>query len=113
MSLRNISTREEELEDAIRRIARAKDQFEQSDAIHRAKELLGESARSVLLSLEEFNRLGPYIVSDGQNGNGIECPKCSNEMCDSDPFTLLSSPAKRNVHCEKCGHRDFRKLLET
>lgn len=40
--------------------------------------------------------------------NGIACPKCGSEMCDSDPFTLASNPPQRNVHCPECNFRGYR-----
>lgn len=39
--------------------------------------------------------------------NGILCPKCNQEMSDVDNMVLTSYPAKKNVYCESCGHRDY------
>jgi DNA-directed RNA polymerase subunit RPC12/RpoP len=41
--------------------------------------------------------------------NGIACPKCGEEMFDSNPMaTLTSMPAKKNVHCSKCDYVGYR-----
>ena len=41
--------------------------------------------------------------------NGIACPKCSEEMYDSNPMvTLTSMPAQKNVHCSKCDYVGYR-----
>ena len=40
--------------------------------------------------------------------NGIACPKCGEEMWDSNPMiTLTSNPPKKNVHCD-CGYVGYR-----
>lgn len=68
-----------------------------------------------LKSLEEHNN----ITSTFHRGflpqtpvpNGIACPKCGEELLDSQPnVTLASMPPKKNVHCsnEKCDFRDYR-----
>lgn len=41
--------------------------------------------------------------------NGIACPKCGDEMWDSDPMmTFTSNPPQKSVHCPGCGHADYR-----
>jgi ribosomal protein S27AE len=41
--------------------------------------------------------------------NGIACPKCGEEMYDSNPMvTLTSMPAQKNVHCSKCDYVGYR-----
>jgi C4-type Zn-finger protein len=41
--------------------------------------------------------------------NGIACPKCGEELYDSNPMiTLTSIPAQKNVHCSKCEHVGYR-----
>jgi predicted RNA-binding Zn-ribbon protein involved in translation (DUF1610 family) len=43
------------------------------------------------------------------HANGIACPKCGEELWDSDPcVTLSSNPPQKNVHCPACGHRGYR-----
>lgn len=41
--------------------------------------------------------------------NGIACPKCGEELFDTNPMvTLTSMPAQKSVNCSKCdyfGHR--------
>jgi len=40
--------------------------------------------------------------------NGIVCPKCGDELFDSDPYIILGSdPPQKNVHCD-CGFRGYR-----
>lgn len=37
--------------------------------------------------------------------NGIACPRCGEELYDSNPMmTLTSMPPKKNVHCSKCDY---------
>jgi len=41
--------------------------------------------------------------------NGIACPKCSEELYDTNPMvTLTSIPAQKNVHCSKCNYIGYR-----
>jgi len=41
--------------------------------------------------------------------NGIACPKCGEELYDSNPMvTIISMPAKKNVHCSKCDYFGYR-----
>jgi len=41
--------------------------------------------------------------------NGIACPKCSNELWDSNPtLTLTSLPPQKNVHCPSCRYSGYR-----
>lgn len=43
--------------------------------------------------------------------NGQPCPKCGEALLDSNPnYTLLSFPAKKNVHCSRCDYKGFRTL---
>lgn len=53
-----------------------------------------------------------YAMSDTSPVlNGIACPKCGEELYDSNPMiTLTSNPAQKNVHCSstKCGHVGYR-----
>jgi hypothetical protein len=42
--------------------------------------------------------------------NGIACPKCGEEMYDTNPNMILTSnPPKKSVHC-KCGFSGYRTL---
>ena len=41
--------------------------------------------------------------------NGIACPKCGEELYDSNPMSILTSmPAQKNVHCSKCDYVGYR-----
>jgi len=41
--------------------------------------------------------------------NGIACPKCGEELYDSNPMMILTSmPPKKNVHCSKCDYVGYR-----
>ncbi len=66
-----------------------------------------------LKTLEEHNGMAWknqqsfYDLSKPQK-NGIGCPKCGEEMWDSNPMiTLTSYPAQKNVHCD-CGFVGYR-----
>jgi hypothetical protein len=50
----------------------------------------------------EFNSNKPQL-------NGIACPKCGEELYDSNPMmTLTSMPPKKSVHCNKCDYVGYR-----
>ena len=50
-----------------------------------------------------------YLYSGEPRPNGIACPKCGEEMMDSNPMiTLTSHPAQKNVHCPKCEYKGYR-----
>jgi len=65
-------------------------------------------------TLEQYNaeRRDAFRGLDATNtphANGIECPKCGNELWDSDPMCVLTSiPPQMNVHCPACGYRGYR-----
>ena len=41
--------------------------------------------------------------------NGIACPKCGEELYDSDPLvTLMTYPSQKNVCCSKCDFIGYR-----
>lgn len=41
--------------------------------------------------------------------NGIACPKCGQELWDSDPMVCYASnPPMAEVHCRNCGFVGFR-----
>jgi hypothetical protein len=65
-----------------------------------------------LKTLSEHNGIQWGMNSTGFSNapqkNGIECPKCKNEMWDSNPMvTLTSHPAQKNIHCD-CGYSGYR-----
>jgi len=64
-------------------------------------------------SLEEHNqeRSDDYqgIYNPNPKPNGIECPKCKEELHDTQPNMVLTSyPPKKNVGCLKCGYKGYR-----
>ncbi len=65
-------------------------------------------------TLSEFNREQYEAYQQTENSmkphpNGIECPKCKEELWDSASMcTLTSNPPQKNVHCPKCGYRGYR-----
>jgi len=66
-----------------------------------------------LKSLAEHNAEAGMLqwgmMEDSPRLNGIACPKCGEELYDSEPnVTLTSMPAQKNVHCSKCPHVGFR-----
>jgi hypothetical protein len=49
------------------------------------------------------------MINDSPVLNGIACPKCGEEMFDSNPMTILTSmPAQKNVNCSKCDYVGYR-----
>lgn len=65
----------------------------------------------IMKTLDEFNkeRLDLYRDKSNPTPNGIACPKCNNELYDSNPqFILTSYPPRKNVHCEKCAFHGTR-----
>lgn len=49
------------------------------------------------------------VNNDSQVLNGIACPKCNEELVDSDPMvTLTSYPPKKNIKCVKCDFVGYR-----
>ncbi len=67
-----------------------------------------------LTKLEDWNKPGSSRFKSLENEypllNGIECPKCKNEMSDMDDMILCSYPPKKKVKCLSCGHDDYRNL---
>lgn len=66
-----------------------------------------------LKSLEDYNaqqREYHFNVSiDKSVLNGIACPKCGEEMMDSNPMVVLTSyPPQKNVNCSKCDYVGYR-----
>jgi hypothetical protein len=71
------------------------------------------STHSGLKSLDEHNSNAwstqTRWFSNEPIPNGIACPKCGNELMDTNPMmTLTSHPAKKNVHCSKCEYKGYR-----
>jgi hypothetical protein len=68
-----------------------------------------EVPKKNLKSLEQHNK-EVYINFAAVNNlnSGFGCPKCGEEMFyPSLNFTLLTSPPKRSVNCNKCSHTDY------
>ena len=68
-----------------------------------------------LINLDEYNELRRAARQYGMinrnkpKPNGIACPKCGEEMMDSNPsVSLASNPPQKNIHCPKCNYKDFR-----
>ncbi len=67
-----------------------------------------------VITLREFNERKQRAF-DSKNlplPCGISCPSCRAELFDSSPQILLTyesgKPARKKVHCPKCGYRDSR-----
>lgn len=63
-------------------------------------------------TLDEFNadKMREYELWKAPHPakNGIVCPKCGNELFDSDPYIILGSdPPQKEVYCD-CGFRGYR-----
>ena len=57
---------------------------------------------------EAFSRNHAMSINEPEL-NGIACPKCGEELYDSNPNTILTSnPPQKNVHCSKCDHIGYR-----
>ena len=70
---------------------------------------MSDLPKKALISLDDFNaskRLAAIV--EYPIPNGIECPKCGDEMGDSDPMILMSYPEQRRVSCKTCGHKGYR-----
>jgi uncharacterized protein with PIN domain len=65
-------------------------------------------------TLEEHNteRIKQFTKSTSHNKthpNGIVCPKCGDELLDTNPMMMLtSSPPQKDVHCPVCGYCGYR-----
>ena len=63
-----------------------------------------------MINLDEFNKkkYDSYNINNTPVKNNIACPKCGQEMYDSDPNIILDSfPPMMNIHCD-CGYSDYR-----
>jgi hypothetical protein len=66
-----------------------------------------------LKSLDEYNgeRVQYHfnLMSEQPRLNGIACPKCGEELVDTNPMvTLTSYPPQKNVNCLKCEYIGYR-----
>jgi C4-type Zn-finger protein len=68
-----------------------------------------------LISLDEHNTTNSTfhweMMGQSPVPNGIACPKCGEELLDTQPnVTLASMPPKKNVGCssEKCDYIGYR-----
>jgi hypothetical protein len=51
------------------------------------------------------------LSSNDPRPNGLACPKCGNELLDTQPNVILTSyPAQKNVGCssKECDYRGYR-----
>lgn len=63
-----------------------------------------------LIPLEEHNAQARevYWHRNLPKPNGIACPKCGEELLDSNPDVILpTAPSQLNVHCV-CGYKGYR-----
>lgn len=66
-----------------------------------------------LKSLDEHNSIAwsnqTLMLDDSPKPNGISCPKCGEELMDSNPMiTLTSHPAQKTTHCPSCEYVGYR-----
>lgn len=66
-----------------------------------------------LKSLDEHNRTATdwnsFLYGNTPVKNGIACPKCGEELMDSQPMmTLTSHPAQKTIHCPSCDYKGYR-----
>lgn len=63
---------------------------------------LAEYNAQALIAQWDLNSTYPLL-------NGIACPKCGEELYDSNPMiTLASNPPQKNIHCSKCNYVGYR-----
>lgn len=61
-----------------------------------------------LFTLEEYQKQRRVEIERARlarqpHPNGIACPRCGEELWDSDPtMTLASNPPQKNIHCPSC-----------
>jgi len=64
-----------------------------------------------LITLEEHDSIKAVNIYNHNSPrlNGIACPKCGEELYDSNPMvTLASYPPKKNIKCSKCDYVGYR-----
>ena len=64
-----------------------------------------------LISLEEYNNLARKRWNAFQSSykNGIACPRCGEELYDTNPsIELTSYPPKKDIHCNNCKYTGYR-----
>lgn len=67
----------------------------------------------MLEPLEEHNErmIKSHYISNTTCPNNLACPKCGEELLDSDQsISLTSWPAKKSIHCLKCDFKGYRVL---
>lgn len=64
-----------------------------------------------LRTLDDHNRsaLDAARLTTAPRPNGIACPQCGLELCDSNPSVMLTSwPPQYSTHCPACGYTGTR-----
>lgn len=90
----------------------AKENIIQSSILTKDKSNDDTEPKKQLISLEEHNNKNRNLHIDSNESipNGIACPKCGEELVDSNPNqTLLSYPPQKNIECIKCKYTGYRK----
>ena len=69
--------------------------------------------KNKLKSLEENNdesrRLAFTMSDNSPRLNGNACPKCGEELMDTNPMITLSShPPQKSIKCSKCDYSGYR-----
>ncbi len=69
--------------------------------------------RKRLKSLAEHDARGMMIMTRKYNeseGNGIACPKCGQELMDTNPLRAgIFVPYQTGIYCTNCGYKGCRK----
>lgn len=61
------------------------------------------------LSEHQSARLRHHAAQEGSRPNGIACPRCANELLDSNSSVILTTnPPQKSIHCASCGWTGFR-----
>ena len=79
----------------------------------KAKEEIIIEMKKKLKSLDEHNSNSwsnySSMFENSPKPNGIACPKCGEELMDSQPMvTLTFNPPKKDIHCPSCGYVGYR-----
>lgn len=68
-----------------------------------------------LIPLEEYNEnkrianVAKEAIMKAPVRNGIECPDCGEELCDTNPtIVLLGNPPSMEVSCTSCYYKGYR-----
>ncbi len=56
-----------------------------------------------MITLEEYEK-SKQPNDEGEQGNGIECPKCKKELYDKLNVLYTCHPPKKGIYCKSCDY---------